>query len=117
MYYRCTLEQWSNSVILLAPREQTLVFFLNGLIAIAHFFTNQNQEVTVLNDLSSNNSFEHENIVVSHLLYDMGKMQETIYISGRYYILFFSFSLHCCVKPKIMIYIYIYLLLQLSFYL
>ena len=70
--------------------------FPHGLIVIALFFTNANQEVTVLSDLFSNSNFEHENIVIYHLLYNLGKMQDTIRIRSLLssFILFLS-SLLC----------------------
>ena len=54
--------------------------FLHCLIAITLLFTNPNQEVTVSSEFFRNNNFENENIVIYHLIYDMGKMQETIHI-------------------------------------
>ena len=87
--------------------------FLPGLIVIAFCFTNPNQEVTVLNYLLSNSNFEHENIVIYHLLYNLGKMQETIHIRSLLssFLLFLSPLLCKILKSDIYIYIYIYIYL------
>ena len=69
------LLSFSSSPPLLLSSPPPLLFFKSfAILAIAHFFTYPNQEVTLSNDFSSNNNFQNENIVVSHLLYDINKM-------------------------------------------